>query len=128
MPVTAVLSTFDFDRILDEVGRQVELQVVTRANGNFSGQESLSYASGSNIEAYFIRTVEKRIFEEMGLKEVGDAVMLSKYSDSVKKDDKIVVEGNSFIVKEALNVPGTFQEDGSGTSFVYTACALFLTS
>jgi len=56
--------------------------------------------------------------------------MLSKYEDSVQKDDKIVIDENDmYYVKERYDVPGIFDPTGTTdneTEYIYTACNLFL--
>lgn len=123
----SVLSVTDFDRILDNyAGRQVSHIKTTQTVSNLSGQETLTEAEAVTIKSYFMRTNQNWDFAKFGFTEKGDAVVLAKYADSVSKDDIISVEGNKFRIKEAFDVPGVFDSTGSGTSFTYTACNLFL--
>ena len=122
-----VLSVADFDSILDNyAGRQLTHTPVVRTISNITGQETLGDGTPKTLKAYFMRTSQKWDFEKMGFLEKGDAVALTKYADGVVKNDKITVEGNKYRVREAYNVPGTFDSTGSGTTMTYTACNLFL--
>ena len=127
--VQNVLSTSDFNRILDDyAGVQVSHTPVTKTTSNVSGQEALADGTPANIKCYFMRTGQNWDFEKAGFFEKGDAVMLAKVSDAVAKNDKITFKGSVYRVKEAFDVPGVFDSTGSGSSYVYTACNLFLIS
>ena len=125
--VQNILTVKDFDRMLsDHAGRQLTHTPIVKTVSNVSGQETLTDGTAVTIKAYFMRTNQRWDFEKAGFFEKGDAVVLAKYASGVVKNDKITVEGNDFRVKEAFNVPGVYDSTGSGTSFVYTACNLFL--
>ena len=125
--VQNVLTVTDFDNMLDNyAGRQITHTPIVKTTSNISGQETLTDGTSVTIKAYFMRTNQLWDFEKMGFLEKGNAVMLAKYASSVVKNSKITVDGNDYRVKEAFNVPGVYDSTGSGTSFVYTACNLFL--
>lgn len=125
--ISNVLTTGDFDKILDDYsGRQVTHTPVVQTVSNISGQETLTDGTTKTIKVHFLRTAQSWDFEKAGFLEKGDAVMLSKHADGVKKDDKITADSQVFRVREAYNVPGVFDSTGSSTSFVYTSCNLFL--
>ena len=125
--VQNILSVADFNQILDNyAGRQVAHVVTTKTTSNISGQETLSGASPVTIKAYFMRTSQKWDYSKAGFLENGDAVLLSKFADGVVKDDIITVEGINYRVREAYDVPGSFDSTGSSTTFTYTACNLFI--
>ena len=129
MAIQKVLTANDFDRILsDYAGRQVTHTPTTKTTSNISGQETLTDGSPVVLKAYFMKKQQNYDFGKYGFTEQGDAVCLAKYADSVAKDDKITVDGEVFRVKERFDVPGVFDSTGSGTSYVYTACNLFLIS
>ena len=125
--VQSVLSVNDFNRILDNyTGRQITHTPIVKTISNISGQETLTDGTAVSIKAHFMRTSQKWDFEKAGFLEKGDAVLLAKYADSVVKNNKITVEGNNYRVREAYNVPGVYDSTGSGTTYVYTSCSLFL--
>jgi len=125
--VQNVLTVNDFDRILnDYAGRQISHTPIVKTTSNISGQETLTDGTAVTIKAYFMRTNQKWDYQKAGFLEVGDAVVLAKYADTVQRNDKITVDGFDYRVKEAFNVPGVFSSTTSGTSFVFTACNLFL--
>ena len=125
--VQNVLTVSDFDRILDDyAGVQVSHTPITRSTSNVTGQETLTDGTPANIKVYFMRTEQAWDFVKAGFVEKGDAVMLAKVADSVVKDDKITFKGSVYRVREAFDVPGVYDSTGSGSSFVYTACNLFL--
>ena len=118
-----VFSVDDFDRVLDSyAGRQVQHVKVSRGTANISGQETLTNASTAYIKAYFMRTSQKWNFEK------GDAVMLAKEADAVKKDHKVIADGKTYLVRENFSVPGVFDSSGTTASevvLVYSANNLF---
>ncbi len=125
--IQKVLTVNDFNRILDDyAGRQVSHTPIVKTTSNISGQETLTDGTAVTLKAYFMRTNQKWDYEKLGFLEKGHAVLLAKYADRVVKNSKITVEGNDFRVREAYDVPGVYDSTGTGTSFVYTACNLFL--
>lgn len=123
----SALSVKEFDSILNNYsGRQVTHTPVVRTTSNISGQETLTDGTAVTIKAHFMRTSQRWDFEKAGFLEKGDAVLMAKYADNVVKNDKITVEGNDYRVREAYNVPGVFSSTGSGTSYTFTSCNLFL--
>jgi len=123
----SALSVKEFDSILNNYsGRQVTHIPVVRTTSNISGQETLTDGTAVIIKAHFMRTSQRWDFEKAGFLEKGDAVLMAKYADNVVKNDKITVEGNDYRVREAYNVPGVFSSTGSGTSYTFTSCNLFL--
>jgi hypothetical protein len=125
--VQSVLSVKDFNRILDNYsGRRVTHTPIVRTISNISGQETLTDGTAVTIKAHFMRTGQKWDFEKAGFLEKGDAVLMAKYADNVVKNNKITVEGSDYRVREAYNVPGVFDSTGTGTSYTFTSCNLFL--
>ena len=125
--VQRILSVADFDSILDNYfGRQVVHTPIVHTTSNITGQETLTDGTPVTIKCHFTRTNQNYDYNKAGFFEKGDAIILAKYADNVKKDSMITVEGNKFRVKEAFNVPGMFDSTGSGTTFTYTSCNLFL--
>jgi len=125
--VQSVLSVNDFDRILDNyTGRQVTHTPVVKTVSNISGQETLTDGTSVTIKAHFMRTNQKWDFEKAGFLEKGDAVLMAKYADNVVKNDTITAGGNDYRVREAYNVPGVYDSMGTGTTYTYTSCNLFL--
>ena len=123
----SALSVKEFDSILNNYsGRQVTHTPVVRTTSNISGQETLTDGTAVTIKSHFMRTSQRWDFEKAGFLEKGDAVLMAKYADNVVKNDKITVEGNDYRVREAYNVPGVFSSTGSGTSYTFTSCNLFL--
>jgi len=117
----------EFNSVLDEFfGRQVTRIPVTRAYSNVTGEETLTEGTSGTIKCYFVRTDQTFDFREYGFKEKGEALMLSKAADSVKKDDLITVDSVTFRVREAYGVPGTLDSAGSSSAFVYVCCNLFI--
>ena len=124
--VQNVLTVNDFDSILDNyAGRQVTHIDTTQSTTNISGQESFADAGGVTIKCYFMLTGQNWDFQKAGFIEKGDAVVLAKIADGVKKDDKITADSKTYRIREAFDVPGVFDSTGSGTTMVYTACNLF---
>lgn len=112
--------------VLDDWGRQVSHIPVTRTNSNITGQETITEGSPSNIQAYFVRTNQLWNFQKAGFLEKGDAIMISKYSDSVVTPDRVSADGQKYRIAEAFDVPGTLDNYGSGTVMVFTVCRLVM--
>lgn len=122
-----VLNAKDFDNILDDYfGRQITHTPIVKTTSNISGQETLTEGTTVNIKAHFGRTGQTFDYVKAGFFEKGNAIALCKYSDGINKDDIITAEGHKFRVKEVFHVPGVFDSTGSGTTFIYSACNLFL--
>ena len=124
--VQNVLSASDFDNILDDyAGQQIELNRISKVVTNVYGEEVLTDGKSENIKAYFMRTGLGWDYEKMGFLERGDSVALTKIADAVKKDDKIIVGGKSYRVKEAFDVPGVF-DSTYPASTLWTILYLYL--
>ena len=124
--VQAILSTADFDRLLDSyAGRQVSHTPITKTTSNISGQETLTDGTPVTLKAYFVKTSSKVEFENAGLTITGQALLLAKVADGVSRDDKIIADGETYRVRETYDVNGTYDSTGSGTAAVYTACSLW---
>ena len=127
--VQRYLSVTDFDNILNNYsGRQIMHIPVTRTTSNISGEEILSDGNLVLIKAHFIRTMQNWDFEKAGFFEKGDAVMLAKEADAVKKDHKVIADGKTYLVRENFSVPGVFDSSGTTASevvLVYSANNLF---
>ena len=125
--VQNVLTVAGFNRMLDNyAGRQISHTPVTQTTSNISGQETLTDGTAVTIKAYFMRTNQNWDYEKLGFLEKGHAVVLAKYADSVSKNSKITADSHTYRVKEVFNVPGVFDSTGTNTSFIYSACNLFL--
>ena len=124
-----ILSVKDFNNILEDyAGQRVQHVPVTKTLDNLSGQETLTEGTMVYIKAYFMRTSQNWDYAKAGFIERGDAVLLSKYDDSVGKDDLIILNDvGTCRVKEVFSVPGVFGMDQtSDTEYVYNTCNLFL--
>jgi len=86
--------TSDFETVLNDLpGINVRHVPVTTGKTNKGGDEFLTDGTEATIKVYFLRTVNKRTYEKSGFIKVGDALLLSKYSDSLKFNDKIKANG-----------------------------------
>lgn len=120
-----VLSRSDFLKILDEYGgRNVTHTPRTATKNNRTGQIEYTEGTAVSIYCYFTKLSQTWTFEGAGKFEGGDALLNAKYTDSVDKDDLIDVDGETYIVKDKLNVVGTYYTDGT-VQFAYTTCNLF---
>lgn len=125
--VQKYLSATDFDNILNAYGgRQISLTKTSRTISNISGEEEITELTPTTIKAHFMRTMQGWDYSKAGFLEQGDAVALTKIADNVLINDLITVDGEVFRVKEAFKVPGIFDANGSGTTYIYTSCNLFL--
>lgn len=120
------LSVDDFNRILDEYyGRNVSHISRSKTTDNITGGETWTESASTDIYCYCMRMEQKWTYDKRAQIEGGDAVLLSKYADGVKKDDIIEMDGVKYIVKNSYNIPGQYNTDNSVT-FVYTYCNLFI--
>lgn len=111
----------DFGSIpISDVGRSVDVYPVTRDHDHYSGDEELTWSgTATAITAYFVRKFENWTFDKEGLVEGGDAYMGVQYGDTVSKDDKVVINSETFIVKNII-------PRYAGSTLMYHACNLFL--
>lgn len=123
--VQSYLSVADFTQILNNyAGRTVSLIKRTLSTDNITGEEIFSDGTPANITCYFLKQTQRWEFDKIGKIEGGDAVLLAYYSDGLKKDDKIVADGEEYVIRNIINVPGVFDVTGNPT-FVYSYSNLF---
>ena len=109
------LSESDFQKILERFnGRKVEHVSRAKILDSSSGRETFRENSTKTIFCYFNSASRTKR---------GDAVLMAKYSDSVKKDDLIIADGVKYVVRDVNNVPGEYNHDGS-VNYVYSMCNL----
>ncbi len=124
--VQKIFSVADFDFILDNyAGRQLSHTPVTKTTSNYTGEETLTDGTPTNIKCYVMKTGQNFDFKGMGFLEKGQMVGLFKIADGVKINSIITVNGEDYRVRESFDVPGEFDSTGSGTVYVYTAGSLF---
>jgi hypothetical protein len=127
MAIQNILSAKQFDKFLDQTaGRRLLHTPVTKNTSNVTGQETLTEGTSAFIKAHFVRTSQRYEFEKAGLIEQGNAILISKYSDNVQKDDLITANNEKFRVLERYDVAGVFDGTGTETEYVYTVSSLFL--
>jgi len=126
--VQKALTVADFNSILDDyAGRVIVHTPISVSTSNITGETTLTDGTTASIKAYAMNYNEKFDYVKAGFVQKGDMVALTKYADSVKKDDKLSVDNKVYRVKEAFNVPGVFSSTvASDTILVYTSCNLFL--
>ena len=126
MVTNAMMSPTDFENILDTYsGQEVTRTPITKTTDPYSGDETLTDGSPVTIKVHFVRSNDKYEYDKMGLTEKGDAIMLARIADAVKKNDKITHQSKTYRIRELYDVDGTFVPDASGTTKVYTVCNLF---
>ena len=127
--VQKILSKNDFQRILESYAGQLIKRIpITKTTSNTSGEETLTEGTPEMIKAYFMLTGQNWDYQKAGFIEKGDAVLLAKYEDGVKKNDLIVQETSGTCrIKEIYHVPGEFGMNSTAeTKFIYSAANLFL--
>jgi hypothetical protein len=84
----------DFLVILSDLKRPVSLAVVTQANSNISGDESLTYATAVYVDMVFLKKSKKYILDKEGLLDDGDCYVMAPPSVGIKRYDKVSVVGD----------------------------------
>lgn len=126
MVTTEILTEATFeDQFLTYFGRYIDHIPITKTTSNITGEETLTDGVTAKLTCYFIKTNQIVDYEKNGLTIRGDAILLSKCSDSVERDDKILADGQTYRVQERYNVPGVFDKDADNVQFAYTVCSLF---
>lgn len=121
------LTVNDFDAILDNYsGRLVAHTPRTITPDNLTGDETAADGSTANIKCHFLKREQKWWFDKVAKIEGGHASLLSKTADDVQIDDKIVADGETFLVKDVIKVPGVFDSTSLTPTIVYYFCNLFL--
>lgn len=99
----------------------VTLTPVTRSISNIEGDETFTEGTPQTITCYIVRTESKWTFDKSGLIEGGDAMMLVRASQTVRKDYKVTWNNNTYRIQDVLS------RDQPGTGItVYKKCNLFL--
>lgn len=97
----------------------VVLTSVSTAVSNIDGDETLTDGSTAAVRVYIVRKNAPWMFDQVGLIQGGDALMLAKPSTTVNKNDKITWNGNTYRVHNVLN------RDNLGGNVAYKVCNLF---
>jgi len=124
--VQSAFSVADFDFILKNyAGRLLSHTPYTKTESNYTGEETITAGTGTNILCYVMKTGQNFDFKQYGFIEKGNMVGLFKVADSVTLNSLITVNGEKYRVKESFDVPGVFDSAGTGTVYVYTVGNLF---
>ena len=96
MPLTEFFLEEEFDAIMDDLGNAFLLEPTVKTLDNISGQETLTTGTLRVITGnYFFKQNQKWTYDESGQVETGDAAVLIKFKEGVKKDDIVVSYGSS---------------------------------
>jgi hypothetical protein len=87
----------------DYTGVQVTRTPVTKTVSNSYGDETLTDGTDENIDVYFTKKTTDWWFDKEGEVEGGDAFMMTKYNQTINKNDKITYEGNTYRVKMVID-------------------------
>ncbi len=97
------ITTEDFrNGPLNDLGITISWEEVTKTTNNISGDETLTYSSAENKTVYFTKRMIRYEQGPIGLIDLGDATILSPTDYGFKKDDKITVRGETYIITEVL--------------------------
>jgi hypothetical protein len=92
------------EQIFRDSKRSVTLYRATKETTNISGTESLTYGAAETVDLIFFKTETKFEFDTEGLIEKGDALVFDKPDHiNVARNDKIVVDGETFLIKKVVN-------------------------
>lgn len=102
----------DSTQIIADLGRTVAHSVATKTTNPITGDESVSFGSPSNITAVFLKKsinqdwgpwgiLKHTEFSKTGM-DLCDAYLYSATSANVARDDKIVVDSETYIVHKVV--------------------------
>ena len=111
----------DFDLLLVDLGQSVSIEVVTTSYGNVSGSKTVSYASPASITILLAIPRVTYGFDKEALYQAADRRVLSKTTDAVKKNDRITIGSDKFIVHDVARR----EVSVGGTYFACDVCALY---
>jgi len=95
-------TTDDFNQILADLTRTLSYQVVTKSVNGLTGDETSTYATATNKAMIFFLNQQRWIFEKEGLTEVGDAYVMAPTATGIKRYDKFVVDGITYVIEKTL--------------------------
>lgn len=84
-------------------GLELTRTPVTKTLSNVEGDEILTDGTPESIDVYFTKKTTDWVFDKEGEVEGGDAFMLTKYNQTINKNDKITYEGNTYRVQMVID-------------------------
>jgi hypothetical protein len=99
----------------------VERYPAIKTLSNVTGSEDFSYGVVQLLNCYIVRKTAPWMFDKTGEIQGGDAELLVKSNQAIFKNDKIVWNGNTYIVQDVLA-----RDQLAGV--VYKRCNLFFVS
>jgi hypothetical protein len=109
-----------FDSMADKYGSEVSRVPITLSLSNIEGDETMTRGTTATLQVYIVRKARPWKFDNSGMIEGGDAVMLVKEANTVNRHDQIIWNGNTYRVETVLN------RDQAGGNVYYKSCNLFL--
>lgn len=95
------IMTKAWNQLFSDNKRSVTLYKVTRTESPMTGTKELTYDSGTSVELVFFKTDVRFQFGMEGLIEFGDCLVFDKpNNNNLAQDDKIVVDGETFLIKK----------------------------
>ncbi len=111
----------NFENIaINGVGVNVTRTPVTKTTSNTYGDETLTDDKGATIKVFIVKKNTKWFLEHAGEFEQADALMLTKYNQTIAKNDKITYLTRIYRVQDVLE-----RTAGEG-QVVYKVCPLYL--
>lgn len=101
----------------------VTLTPVSTSISNIEGDKALTEGTPSVINCYIVRQEKKWLFDKAGLIEGGDAIMLVRADQVIKKDYTVQWNNNTYRVQDVLS-----RDHPAEGVTVYKRCNLFIIS
>lgn len=107
---------------LKDFGKEVKLNRVTKTVSNISGERTLTYGDDEYIEVVQLRRNVLHDYSQEGMVEKGDAYIMSKVSDELKRGDKITTAGEIYRIESVIH------RNPDGKTPMFDFCTLHLIS
>lgn len=109
-----------YANMITKYGDTVTYTPITKTETNMLGNEVLTEGTSSSFTAYIVRKNAPWMFDKEGLIAGGDAQIIVPNTVTIRRDDKITWNGNTYRIKNVLN------RDNIGGNVAYTSGNLFL--
>lgn len=97
------LATADFsDNALSDFPSTVSWENATKSTDLITGEETISYAAGTNKTVVFVKRAQRYVQGREGLVDLGDAICLAPTTFGFAKNDRLTFQGEKFIIDRVI--------------------------
>lgn len=99
MVIGQTIPELTIPKVFESTERSVTYYTAVKNTSNISGAVELTYPTSVTKNIIFIRGDKRHDFGIEGLYERADAIVFARASEGVTKDDKFIVDGDTYIIQ-----------------------------